>query len=130
MTAHPTPLAVALAFTEAWTGHDLTTAAGYLAEDVVFDGPMNHSTGAEAYLAGLATFARAVAGMRIVAALGDDEQSLVMYEVTTGPFGTLRCAERFTVTDGKIRTDTLTFDTYPVRSAAAAQAPPLGAVTE
>jgi hypothetical protein len=48
MTEHPTPLAVAIAFTEAWTSHDLTTAAGYLAEDVVFDGPMQHSDGVEA----------------------------------------------------------------------------------
>jgi hypothetical protein len=59
---HSTPLAIALAFTEAWTRHDLTTAAGYLAEDVVFDGPLNHSTTAKAYLEGLAAFAQHVTG--------------------------------------------------------------------
>ena len=116
MTEQPTPVAVALAFTEAWTGHDLDTAAGYLADDVVFDGPINRSTGATAYLDGLATFARAVTGIRVIAALGNDRQSLIVYEVTTDPFGTLRCAECFTVEDGKIRTDALTFDTYPVRT--------------
>jgi hypothetical protein len=72
---------------------------------------------------GLAAFAGAVTGMRVVAALGDDEQALVMYEVTTGPFGTLTCAEHLGVRDGKIRTDRLTFDTYEVRKAQAGQAP-------
>ncbi len=124
MTQLPTPLAVGLAFTEAWTSHDLTTAAGYVAEDVVFDGPLAHLTGFDAYMEGLARFARAVTGLEVVAAFGDDDQCLIMYEVTTGPFGTLRCAECFTVKDGKIQTDRLTFDTFAVRKAAAGQAPP------
>ncbi len=123
MTARPTPLAVGLAFTEAWTSHDLASAARYVADDVVFDGPMAHLTGFEAYMEGLARFAQAITGMQVVAAFGDDEQGLIMYEVTTGPFGTLRCAECFTVTDGKIQTDKLTFDTYKIRAAAAGQAP-------
>jgi hypothetical protein len=124
MAEHPTPLAIGLAFTEAWTSHDLATAAGYVAADVVFDGPLAHLTGFEAYMDGLARFARAVTGLHVIAALGDDDQSLIMYEVTTGPFGTLRCAECFTVKDGKIQTDTLTFDTFAFRKAAGAQAPP------
>ncbi len=45
-----------------------------------------------------------------------------MYELATGPFGTLRGAEHLTVRDGKILTDTLTFDTYPIRHAREAAA--------
>jgi SnoaL-like domain len=117
------PVELALAFTEAWTGHDLTTAAGYLSDDVVFDGPMNHTAGADAYVEGLAAFARAVTGMRVVAALGDDHQALIMYEVDTAPFGTLTCAEHLTIRDGKIHADRLTFDTAAVRKAGAGQDP-------
>lgn len=117
MTEHATPLAVAIAFTEAWTRHDMTTAAGYLADDVVFDGPFAHLTGATAYIEGLTAFAQGVTGMRIVAALGDDDQSLIMYEVTNSRFGALRCAEHLTVKEGRIETDLLTFDTDPVRQA-------------
>lgn len=117
MTENLTPLAVARAFTEAWTSRDFTTAAGYLADGVVFDGPINHSTGAKAYMEGLMAFAQALTGMKILAALGDDAQALIMYEVTTGPFGTLTCAEQLTIRDGKIQTDKLTFDTYAVRKA-------------
>jgi hypothetical protein len=36
MTEH-TPRAIAVAFTKAWSSHDLLSAAAYLAEDVVFD---------------------------------------------------------------------------------------------
>lgn len=124
MTEHPTPLAVAIAFTEAWTRHDMDTAADYLAADVIFDGPVaGHLTGAEAYMEGLTPFAQAVTDMRMIAALGDDEQALIMYEATTGPFGTLTCAEHLTIRDGKIQADRLTFDTYKLRTAAE-QAPP------
>jgi len=129
MTEHPTPLAVGLAFTEAWTSHDMTTAAGYMAADYVFDGPLAHLSGVDASVEGLARFAQAVTGLRVVAAFGDDAQALIMYEVSTGPWGTLRCAECFTVTDGKIQTDTLTFDTYKVRAAAAGQAPSAAAAS-
>jgi SnoaL-like domain len=124
MTEHRTPVAIACAFTEAWTSHDMDTAASYLAEDVELDGPTNHRTGVKAYMEGLRPFARAVTGMRMVAAFGDDAQALIMYEVTTGPFGTLTCAEHLTIRDGKIQTDKLTFDTYETRKAAAGQAPP------
>ena len=117
MNRRSTPVDLARAFTEAWTGHDLETAASHLADDVVFDGPMNHTTGKAAYVQGLAAFAPAVTGAKIVAAFGDAAQALVMYEVTTAPFGTLRCAELLSFRDGKIHEDRLTFDTYALRLA-------------
>jgi hypothetical protein len=51
----------------------------------------------------------------MLAAFDYDSQALIMYDVTTGPFGTLTCAELVTFHDGKIETDLLTFDTYPMR---------------
>ncbi len=124
MTEQLTPVAIARAFTEAWTSHDMETAARYVAEDVDFDGPIaGHTTGIEAYMQGLAAFARAITGVQVLAAFGDEEHALIMYEVTTGPFGTLRSAELLTIRDGKIQADKLTFDTYKVRQASAAQAP-------
>ena len=41
MPEHLTPVNVAIAFAEAWTSHDMTTAASYVGEDVVFEGPMS-----------------------------------------------------------------------------------------
>jgi hypothetical protein len=109
MNQPATPVAIARAFTEAWSSHDMETAASYLADDVVFDGPGGHSTGTEAYLQGLNGFAQSVIGLKILAAHGDDAEALIMYEVTTAQPGTLTCAELLTFRDGKIQTDRLTF---------------------
>jgi limonene-1,2-epoxide hydrolase len=117
MTEHPTPLAVARAFIEAWTRHDMETAARYVANDVVFDGPIQRSTGIAPYMEGLIYFAQYVTGTRIVAAFGDSIQALIMHDVTTGPFGILTFAELLTVQDGKIQTHKMTFDTYEIRKA-------------
>jgi SnoaL-like domain len=108
MTEQSTPVAIARAFTEAWSSHDMDTAASYLADGVTFDGPTGHSTGKTAYLQGLSGFAQRVSGMKMLAALGDDTQALIMYEVAT-PAGTTTCAEHLTFRGGKIQTDRLTF---------------------
>jgi hypothetical protein len=55
----------------------------------------------------------------MIAAFGDDEQALVMYEMTTGALGTVPSAEHFTVEDGKIRTEKLVFDATEVHKARA-----------
>lgn len=117
MTEHTTPVAVARAFTEAWTGGELDAAATYVAEDVVFDGPLGHVDGKNTYLESLRglTTALAVTGARVVAAFGDDAQALIMYELLTDRFGALTCAKLLTVRDGKIASDRLTFDSYEVR---------------
>jgi hypothetical protein len=121
MNQSSTPVALARAFTKAWTRHDLDTAAAFLADGVTFDGPLNHSVGKDAYVQGLAAFARTVTGATILAAFGDDTQALIMYDVT-GPFGHLTGAELLAFRDGKIHADRLTFDTYPVRQATGGQA--------
>lgn len=125
VTEHSTPAALARAFTEAWASHDLDTAAGYLADDVTFQGPVaGQLTGKQAYMAGLTPFARNTTGLNILAAFGDDSQALIMYEAATATSGTLTCAELLTFRDGKIVADRLTFDTFPVRGSAGAGQPP------
>ncbi|MGZ3677842.1 MAG: nuclear transport factor 2 family protein [Ktedonobacterales bacterium] len=121
MSQQQTPLAVGLAFTQAWTSHDMDTAAGYVATDIIFDGPMNHTSGDKAYMEALTRFANTVTGLKILAAFGDDQQALIMYEVTTAPFGPLPSVELLTIKDGKIQADRLIFDTYKVRNAAASR---------
>jgi hypothetical protein len=108
---------VAIAFTEAWTSHDMTTAAGYVADDVLFEGPMTQSAGIDGFMEGLTRFAQAVTGLQILAALGTDERAMIMYDLTTGPFGRLRAAEDLVISEGKITRDTLVFDTHPIRMA-------------
>lgn len=121
MSQQQTPLAIGLAFTHAWTSHDMDTAAGYLAKDVIFDGPLNQTVGDEAYMEALTRFANTVTGLKILAAFGDDQQAYIMYEVTTNPFGPIPSAELLTIKDGKIQADRLIFDTSKMRSATLSQ---------
>ncbi|RWO98997.1 nuclear transport factor 2 family protein [Mesorhizobium sp.] len=92
------PLDIATAFTKAWTSHDLEKAASLVADDVVFDGPMQQSTG-------------------MIAAFGDDHQALLMYDLVTKSSGALSCAKHLTISDGKIHSDKLTFDSKKLGSA-------------
>jgi len=126
MSQQQTPLAIAIAFTQAWTSHDMDTAAGYVAKDITFDGPMNHTTGDKAYMEALTRFANTVTGLNILAAFGDDQQALIMYEVANSPFGPIPSAELLTVKDGKIQADRLIFDTYKLRNAAPSQPQSVG----
>jgi len=79
---------------EAWSNHDLETARGNLADDVQFFSPAGHLVGIEEYMngpRGLTQFATQVVpgSLRVIAAVGDARNALVMYEVDTegGPIG-------------------------------------------
>ena len=87
-------VAIARAHLKAWTNHDLDTARGNLAEDVQFYSPAANLVGIEEYMdapRGLTQFAKQVVpgSLRVIAAMGDERNALIMYEVATsgGPIG-------------------------------------------
>jgi len=87
-------VALARAHLEAWTNHDLDTARANLAEDVQFYSPAAHLVGIDQYMDAphaLSQFARQVVpgSLRVIAAMGDERNALIMYEVSTegGPIG-------------------------------------------
>ena len=108
-------VALARAHLEAWTNHDLEAARGNLAADVQFFSPSAHLTGIDEYMdapRGLAQFARqVVAGsLRVIAAMGDERNALMMYQVDTegGPIGskTFPSAQTWVLDEnGKIQTE-------------------------
>jgi len=94
----PDSRAVALARShlEAWSNHDFDTARGNLADDVQFFSPAANLVGIEEYMdapRGLTQFARQVVpgSLRVIAAMGDERNALIMYEVSTGggPIGSM-----------------------------------------
>ncbi|WP_227980012.1 nuclear transport factor 2 family protein [Nocardia spumae] len=102
---------VAVAFIEAIGRRDLTAVTALLHDDVVFDSPRVHLIGASAVAATIAEFAGAVTGVEIIDAFGDDERALVVYDMHTDPFGTVRTVDHLTVHGGRIAADTVVFDT-------------------
>jgi len=87
-------VALARAHLEAWTNHDLDRVRVNLAEDVQFFSPAANLVGIDEYMdapRGLAQFARQVVpgSLRVIAAMGDERNALIMYQVSTegGPLG-------------------------------------------
>jgi ketosteroid isomerase-like protein len=116
MTGSSAPTAIAAEYLRAFAAGDMDAVRAHLAEDVVFESPPVRLTGIDDVVAAIEQFAEAVEHLTIIAAHGDGQTALVMYDVRTGPFGILRAAERLVVRDGKIALDQLVFDTYAVRS--------------
>jgi SnoaL-like protein len=87
-------VALARAHLEAWTNQDLDTVRGNLADDVQFYSPAANLVGIDEYMdapRGLTQFAKQVVpgSLRVIAAMGDERNALIMYEVATegGPIG-------------------------------------------
>ena len=123
MSEHPN-LALIHAYNDSWIRKDMAAAATYLADDVAFDGPIQHARSAKEFLPSLARFAELVTGpMEIISEFADDEQVLMLYDIPTGPFGMVRSCDHFTIKDGKIREEKLLFDATEFRKAQAARPP-------
>lgn len=107
----------ARSFLEAWAAGDAERMRATLAEDVTFESPLVTLTGRDAVASAMLEFSHAVTGVSVLAVAEDDAGALVMYDMHTGPFGTVRAAERYEFRDGLMTSDRLVFDTAPLRAA-------------
>lgn len=108
---------VATGYIEAFGRGDLAAVRGYLADEVVFQSPRVTVEGAAEVAAAIGEFAKVVTGVTIVAALGDERQAMIMYDMATGPFGTIRAVDHLVLDGGRITRDVLVFDTAPLGGA-------------
>jgi hypothetical protein len=114
-TGSPPAVALALAHVEAWTNQDFDTVRGNLSKDVQFYSPAANLVGIDDYMGaprGLTQSARQVVpgSLRVIAAMGDERNALIMYEVSTegGPIGSkaFPSAQTWVLDDnGKIRVE-------------------------
>ena len=110
-------LQTALAYYQAWTSHDLDTAMSYIADDIVCDAPAGRLQGAEAYRGFMGPFVQVLTGSTMIAAFGDDETAMVMYDIETVPVKSAPGAECVTVKDSKITYSRFIFDRVPFDAA-------------
>lgn len=110
-------LQVALAYYEAWTSKDLDLAMTYIAEDIVCEAPAGRIEGADAYRAFMGPFTQILINANLIAAFGDDETAMVMYDTQTVPVRSAPGAECVTVHDGKITHSHFIFDRSPFEAA-------------
>ena len=115
-TASPA-LRTALAYFQAWTGHDLDKAMSYIADDIICDAPAGRLEGADAYRGFMGPFVQLLTGATMIAAFGDEQTALVMYDTQTVPVKSAPGAECVTVKDGKITYSRFIFDRAPFDAA-------------
>jgi hypothetical protein len=112
-----TALKVALAYHEAWKSRNLERAMSYIADDIVCDAPAGRLEGADSYRAFLSPFVQMLRSATMLAAFGDDETALVMYDAETVPVPSAPGAECVTVRAGRIVYSRFLFDRAPFDAA-------------
>jgi ketosteroid isomerase-like protein len=118
VTVPPSPaLKVALAYYEAWSSKDIDGAMSYIADDIICEAPAGRLEGADAYRAFLAPFTQILTSSRMIAAFGDDQTALVMYDTETVPVKNAPGAECVSVEGGKITQSRFLFDRAPFDAA-------------
>jgi hypothetical protein len=113
-----TALQVALAYYGAWTRKDFERAMTYIADDIVCDAPAGRIVGAAAYRDFMGPFVQILERAELIAAFGDDDIALLMYNTDTIPVKGAPGAECLTVKDEKIVASRFVFDRLPFQAAA------------
>jgi ketosteroid isomerase-like protein len=108
-----TALDVALAYHRACMAKDLDTAMTYVADDIVCDAPAGQLTGAAAYREFMTPFIDMLISGDLIAAFGDDERAVIVYDSATQPVPSAPAAEAVTVRDGRIVSSRFIFDRLP-----------------
>lgn len=115
-----TALDVALAYHRAWSAADLDGALAFIADDVVCEAPPGRLSGIDAYRAFMEPYVAQLLGVTLLAAFGDDETAVVMYDSRTRLVAQAPGAECVAVADGKIVHSWFVFDRAPFQAARAA----------
>ena len=118
MTQDPSAaLSVALAYYHAWTAKDVDRAMTNVADDVVCEAPTGRIEGVEGFRQFMAPFAGMLTGSDLIAAFGDDQTALLLYNPHTTLVEDAPSAECFTVENGRIVHSLLIFDRTPFDAA-------------
>jgi ketosteroid isomerase-like protein len=119
---HRAALVVALAYHRAWTSGDFDAAMAYIADDIVCLTPAGRLDGAEAFRGFMGPFAGMLTRASLLAAFGDHDTAVVMYDADTRPVPDAPGAECVTVRDGRIVHMRIVFDRVPFEAARRAAA--------
>lgn len=110
MTQESAALSVAMAYYRAWTAKDLDTAMRHVADAVVLDSPLGRIEGVDGLRQFMAPFAQMLKSSDVIAAFGDDQTAVLVYNPHTTLLEDAPSAECFTVRDGRIVHSLLIFD--------------------
>ncbi len=115
--AGTSPLEIAMLYHRAWTSKNVEEALDLVAADIECDSPSGRLQGIDQYRPFLANFAPIVNGYDMIAALGDEETAVLVYDLHAIPVSSGLVCECFTVGDGRITRNRLIFDQTPYTAA-------------
>lgn len=116
MMVNRSPLEVVSDYQDAWTRRDFDAAAMFIADDIVFDTPQQHLSTVARFLPMIMAFAQRVEPRwELISATPGTDSVLLLYRLFTTNGDPAICADFFTVRNGKITAEQLTFDPAPFR---------------
>ncbi|WJM84572.1 nuclear transport factor 2 family protein [Dickeya chrysanthemi] len=116
-------LDIARNYVAAMAKKEIDAIVSMSAENIVCSSPIGQLVGIERFQAFQEGFAKMIVNLTLLAAYGDDEQAIVVYEVETHPVPHSVAAERLTVREGKITATTVIYDATPFAAYAASVQP-------
>ncbi len=100
----------------AWTSGNLELARFFLADQLDFQGSIDTFTAADDFIEALGKFHRILRGIRLLKEFYSAGGAMLLYDcLTDSPAGTIRTAEYFGVSAGKISEIRLVFDATLLR---------------
>lgn len=89
----------------------------FISDDVVCEAPAGRIEGVDAYRTFMGPFLQNLKDAQLIAAFGDDQKAMVMYDTEPAPVKSAPGAECVTVKDGKITRSRFVFDRWPFQAA-------------
>jgi hypothetical protein len=117
-TSAPAAVAVAQAYFQAWSAHDVESAMLLVDPQIVCLAPAGRIEGREAFRAFMGPFVDSVERTALVARYGDDSMAVTVYDTDTRVVHDAPGAECVRVRDGRIVWMRIIFDRLPFRDAA------------
>jgi uncharacterized protein YndB with AHSA1/START domain len=109
-------LSVARRYHQGWTSKNYEQAIDLLSPTLEVEVPINEYPTPDSFARALRSFGDLVTSVDMISEMSDGEQAMVLYDMQVQQLGTLRVAEHFTVTDGKIARLRQIHDTAPIRT--------------
>ena len=116
-SAQQAALDTAVAYHHAWAGGDFEQAMTYVDPDIVCDTPAGPVRGADAFRAFMGPFAATVRSSHLLAAYGDNQHAVLIYDTETPLVSSAPGAEWHTVSGARIVAMRIVFDRLPFHEA-------------
>ncbi|MCP3439811.1 nuclear transport factor 2 family protein [Bradyrhizobium sp. CCGUVB14] len=106
-------LAVARSYFDAMASKDADKIVSISADDIICTSPIGELNGAAAFRGFQEGFSRMIKKLTLLAAFGDDDQAVIVYNADTHPVPNSIVAEHLIIKDGRIASTRVIYDATP-----------------